>query len=116
MNAYFLNKKQTDVQYKVSCNLRTRMWQVLKGINKSANTLKLLGCSLEEFKKHIESKFQEGMSWENYSRNGWHIDHIIPCDKFDLTIKEQQERCFHYTNLQPLWAHDNLRKNNKIIS
>jgi HNH endonuclease. len=53
------------------------------------------------------------MSWDNYGRDGWHIDHIRPCASFDLTDPEQQRQCFHYTNLQPLWAADNIRKGAK---
>jgi DNA/RNA endonuclease G (NUC1) len=55
------------------------------------------------------------MNWENYGKNGWHIDHIIPCASFDLTDPKQQKNCFHYTNLQPLWAADNIRKSDKIL-
>ena len=57
------------------------------------------------------------MDWENYGfgDNKWHIDHIIPCAAFDLTIPEQQKRCFHYTNLQPLWQRENLSKAKKYI-
>jgi hypothetical protein len=56
------------------------------------------------------------MSWENHGTYGWHIDHIIPCDAFDFTKIEEQKKCFHYTNLQPLWREDNLKKSNKILS
>jgi len=63
---------------------------------------------------HLESKFQEGMSWENYGKNGWHLDHIIPLSAFDLTDPEQLKIACHYTNIQPLWARDNLVKSNKI--
>lgn len=55
------------------------------------------------------------MSWENYGIRGWHIDHIKPCASFDLSIIEEQKECFHYTNLQPLWWHENLAKSDKII-
>ena len=61
-------------------------------------------------KKHIEIQFKEGMSWENHSLNGWHIDHIIPCASFDLTDPDQQKKCFHYTNLQPLEKIENIKK------
>jgi len=63
----------------------------------------LLGCEIQFFKEYLESKFKIGMSWENYGKI-WHVDHIIPCKKFDLQNPEQQKKCFHYTNLQPLWA------------
>ena len=54
------------------------------------------------------------MTWKNYGRNGWHIDHILPCSSFDLTDPEQRRKCFHYTNLQPLWEIDNIRKSDKV--
>lgn len=88
----------------LSCRIR----KVLKGINKSAKTLDLLGCSIEFFRAYLEKQFKPGMTWENYG--AWHVDHKRPCAKFDLTDPAQQRECFHYTNLQPLWALDNLRK------
>lgn len=88
--------------------------------DKSDHTVVLLGCSVGEFKAHLESLFTDGMSWENYGfyRVGeprrWHIDHILPCDSFDLTNPDQQKLCFHYTNLRPLWGDLNISKSNKI--
>jgi hypothetical protein len=97
---------------------RNRMWSVLKGKTKSDTTKKLIGCSIEDLKKHLERQFTKGMSWSNWGRGWnnkgkkqWHVDHIIPCASFDLRITEQQKICFNYSNLQPLWAEDNLRKN-----
>jgi hypothetical protein len=69
-----------------------------------------LGCSIPELKTYLESKFQEGMSWENWGIYGWHIDHIIPLDAFNLTNREEFLKACHYTNLQPLWAEENLKK------
>jgi desulfoferrodoxin (superoxide reductase-like protein) len=63
----------------------------------------------------LEKQFKLGMNWDNYGRSGWHIDHIKPCASFDLTKKEEQLKCFHYTNLQPLWARENLIKSDKIL-
>ena len=71
-------------------------------------------------KQYLEKQFTKGMSWDNYGNpNGdhtscWHIDHIKPCASFDLTQEDQQKECFHYTNLQPLWAIDNLKKGGKF--
>jgi hypothetical protein len=70
----------------------------------------LVGCSYVELRKLIESKFTEGMTWENWSVNGWHIDHIKPLSSFDLTDTEQLKEACSYNNLQPLWAKDNLKK------
>jgi hypothetical protein len=74
----------------------------------------LLGCSIEFLKAHLESKFQPGMSWDNWSHKGWHVDHIVPISAFDLTDEAQLKQACHYTNLQPLWAKDNLKKHAKI--
>jgi hypothetical protein len=72
--------------------------------------MELLGCSISDFRKYLEKQFSEGMTWDNHGFNGWHIDHIKPCASFDLTIPEEQQKCFHYSNMQPLWAQDNLSK------
>ena len=108
-------RRKTDPTFNIKCNLRSRLSTVLKGNKKSATTEKLLGCTYKEARLHLESQFTDGMSWDNYGLFGWHIDHIIPCASFDLSDPEQQRQCFHYTNLQPLWAEDNLRKSDKIL-
>ena len=72
----------------------------------------LLGCTLKELKVYLEDQFVEGMSWENYGE--WEVDHIMPCASFDLTDEVQQQRCFHYSNLQPLFAVENRQKSAKI--
>ena len=77
--------------------------------------INLVGCTPKEFVNHMESKFQAGMSWKNRGLRGWHIDHKIPCKYFQLTKEEEIRKCFHYTNLQPLWAKDNLSKGCKLI-
>jgi hypothetical protein len=87
----------------------------LAGNLKEKNTLELLGCSIENFRLYISSKFVNGMSWENYGYHTWHIDHIIPCWEFDLSDKEQQKKCFHFSNMRPLWAKDNIIKSSKRI-
>ena len=79
---------------------------------KSAHTLELLGCTVEEFRHHLEQQFEPGMTWDNCHK--WHIDHIIPCAYFDLTKEENQRICFNYRNLQPLWARDNSAKQAKV--
>ena len=77
---------------------------------KKGHTLQFLGCSRDDLLKHLEGQFEDGMTWENYGVHGWHIDHIKPCVAFDLTNIAEQAECFHYTNLQPLWAKDNISK------
>lgn len=85
---------------------------------RSAKLREMLGCDMIQLRAHLEAQFKPGMTWENYGRikgvRCWEIDHKIPCIKFDLTIREQQLKCFHFSNLQPLWSVDNLRKNTKI--
>jgi hypothetical protein len=100
---------------RIKRNLRNRIRNAIKTNTKSAHTIELLGCTISELKQHLERQFTYNMTWENYGFKGWHIDHIIPCAIFDLSNQEQQRQCFHYSNLQPLWWYDNLRKYNKII-
>lgn len=113
LKLYYRKKRKTDENYRIANNLRSRIYSALKGMCKSANTSKLLGCSIEFLKKYLEKQFKPGMSWKQ--RNLIHIDHIKPCASFDLTDPKQQAICFHYTNLQPLLAIDNLKKGVKII-
>ena len=112
LNYYYRNKTKTDPIYKFAKNQRRRMWAALKGISKCESTLILLGCSIEECWNHLEQQFEPGMTRDNYGL--WHVDHIIPCASFDLSDPEQQKFCFHYTNLQPLWAIDNMKKGAKL--
>jgi hypothetical protein len=110
---YERKKLKTDINWVLRKRLRARLRAALKGISKSKSTMELLGIShLDFLKTYLECKFKEGMTWEN--RHLWHIDHIKPCSSFDLTKPEEQAKCFHYTNLQPLWASENLSKGNRI--
>lgn len=102
------NREQEKPAFKVARSLRRRIYEVVAKGYKSDSTLSLLGCSYEDLLEHLSSQFADGMSWDNYGQ--WHIDHIRPCASFDLLDPEQQAQCFHYTNLQPLWAKDNLSK------
>ena len=107
-------KKQKNEKLRIISNLRSRISQFIKSkkIHKDNKTLDLVGLSLNELKIHLQSQFKEGMSWENYG--SWHIDHIIPLSSAQTT--EEFNKLCHYTNLQPLWASENLSKGNKIIS
>lgn len=89
-----------------------RIRAALHGVAKSASTSKLLGCTIESFWIYLESKFEEGMTRENYGRV-WEVDHILPCALFDLTRKDHQTRCFHFSNLQPLFGVDNRKKGSR---
>lgn len=108
-------KKSIDPQTKIACNLRSRTSLAISGKYKSGSAIRDLGCSLPELKIYIENQFQEGMSWENYGRDGWNIDHRIPLAKFDLTDREQFLKACNYTNLRPMWATDNFSKNDRIL-
>ncbi len=104
-----------DPGYKCKKMLKNRIYECLK-LNKtikSKRTMELIGCDRDCLVKWLESKFVEGMTWQNHGVRGWHIDHVIPCASFDLTDIEQQKKCFHYTNLQPLWAKQNRIKSDK---
>lgn len=114
---------KTDPAFKISSVLRARLNKALKAKNakKSNKTFELVGCTISFLMGYIESKFTQNMSWENHgvydvNKQTWHLDHIIPCASFNLLEEEEQKKCFHYTNLQPLWAKDNLSKGCKIIN
>ena len=95
--------------------MRKRIVKVLKNqkAKKYYHFNEVIGCGPKELKEYLERKFRRGMTWENYSLKTWHIDHIKACSKFDLTKEEEQRKCFHYSNLQPLWATDNIQKGNR---
>jgi hypothetical protein len=109
---YTINRYHNDPVFKIKMNLSRRMRGLIKKDGKK--TVDLIGCSINFLKQYLESKFLENMSWSNYGRNGWHIDHILPCSSFNLKDSKQQKKCFHYTNLQPLWEVDNIRKSDKV--
>jgi plasmid maintenance system antidote protein VapI len=112
---YEKNRKLTDPEFKLLKTLRSRLACAIKRQNSSKNntTIELLGCSVSFLKGYLAAKFKEGMTWENHGE--WHIDHIKPCASFNLLDEEEQKKCFHYTNLQPLWASENLSKGCKFI-
>jgi len=98
------DRKKNDIQFRLSCNLRSRMHRIIKKNVKVGSVVKNLGCTLDELKIHLENQFINGMTWENYGKGGWEIDHIKPVSLFDLTDRNQFLQACHYTNLQPLWA------------
>lgn len=113
-------KNKHHIIIKKNLSKRTRRALESAGTTKSFATVDMLGCSLKFFKDYLESKFEPGMTWDNYgmvegnTMNGWHIDHILPCKSFNLLDPEEQKKCFHYTNLQPMWGIDNIKKGCKI--
>ena len=119
IKAYLRRRMETDPEFRINYRLKKtlsrRILLALKKGKKSARTLELTGCTLEYLKTHIQSLWLPGMSWGNHGLYGWHIDHKIPVSSFDLTDPDQQRKCFHWTNLQPLWAKDNFSKGAKFI-
>jgi hypothetical protein len=108
-SSYQKKRRSSDLNYRLMGNMRARICNILN--NKTTNTFECIGLDIEEFKNYIQSKFVEGMSWENYGE--WQIDHVYPIS----SGKNEFEICQlnHYTNLRPLWKHENLVKSNKII-
>lgn len=111
----YKERLKSDIQFKLSLYLRTRLRQAIVNNYKSGSAVRDLGCTINELKQYLESKFQDGMTWGNWGRGSgkWNIDHIIPLSQFDLSDREQFKKVCHYTNLQPLWFMDNMRKGNK---
>ena len=110
-NEQFKARRKVDPAFKLKCYYRNRIWFILRQ-KKSHKSKEYLGCSWDELKTHLEKRFQPGMSWDNYGQ--WHVDHIRPCASFDLNDPAQRAICFHFTNLQPLWASDNIAKGARI--
>lgn len=108
---YALNK--ADPQFRISRTCRFRIWKTLRGLRKPSGSSDLVGCTWQELVEYIQSKFEPWMTWDNYGSK-WHVDHIKPCAAFDLSDEKQQQACFHYTNLRPLRAVDNWKKNSKF--
>lgn len=106
-------RRKTDPVFKLKQQLRIRLNTALKRGSIKSSAVKNLGCSIEEFKVYLESKFKPGMTWENWTINGWHIDHIIPLASFDFSDPEQVLVACNFKNLQPLWAAENLKKGAK---
>ena len=116
INAWAREKEATDPSYRILRRLRTRMICALhkQSTGKQASTESLVGCSALDLLKHLEAKFRDEMSWNNYGKL-WEVDHIIPCSSYDLTVQKNCEECFHYSNLQPLLVHENRKKNNLLL-
>jgi len=107
-------ERRKDPVFRMKKNMRFLLWQAIKRtkVSKRSKTIQRLGIPFDQFKIYIESKFQDGMSWDNYGL--WHLDHIKPLASFDLTDERSLNEACHYLNLQPLWAEENQRKHKKI--
>ena len=110
INQQLKTRYETDINFKLSLNIRRRMVKFIK--NKKSGTVESLGCPLIEFKSFIESKFMPNMSWDNYGE--WHLDHIYPLSKVNLQDPAEFAAACHYSNYQPLWAKDNISKRDKV--
>lgn len=105
---YKKNREINNPNFKIANNLRTRLWYAIKNKQKIGSAVDDLGCTIEELKIYLEKQFQKDMTWDNYGE--WHIDHIKPLSLFDLTNDKELKEASDPSNLQPLWAEDNLRK------
>ena len=116
---YARRKRREDLQFAVKGRLRCRVRSAIRNhaggmAVKMSTTMDLVGCSPCKLIARLESLFTPEMSWEHFKAGEIHIDHIKPCSSFDLTKESEQRKCFHYKNLQPLWAKDNLSKGAKV--
>lgn len=107
-------RKMNEPGFAMLCKLRCRLYKALKGASKASTTLELIGISRERLVSYIEQLWEPGMNWDNYGIGGWELDHKRPCAAFDLSKSEQQRACFHYTNLQPMWAWENHAKRHTV--
>ena len=110
-----LERSRNDPLFRLRNNLARKIHHALtdQSTRKDDFTLELVGCNIQELKKHIEDQFTEGMKWDNYTHEGWHIDHIRPCSSFDFSNKKEVYLCFNWRNLQPLWSLENTAKGDK---
>ena len=109
-------KKRREKPYeKLASTIRSRIYDYFKHDYSSIRTEDLLGITMKELKVYLEKQFKTGMTWENYGFYGFHIDHIRPLSSFDFTKPEERKKAFHYTNLQPLWAKENMSKGAKYL-
>ena len=110
---YFQWILESSPKRRVAHYLRKRLRSAIKNGQKTGSAVQDLGCTLNEFIIHIEEQFEKEMNWNNWGNGGWHLDHIAPLASFDLTERTQFLVAAHYTNYQPLWAADNIRKGSK---
>jgi hypothetical protein len=106
----YRRRRRLEPQYRLADSLRNRLNRAIHGSYRGGSAVRDLGCTIPELINYLESKFQPGMNWANWGIKGWHIDHIKPLSSFNLSDPEQVRIACHYTNLQPLWATDNLSK------
>ena len=117
LRKYRNEKYKTDIKLKINCIIRSAINKSLKGNKNGKHWENLVGYTLEDLIRHLEAQFKDGMTWNNHGRNGWHIDHKIPISLFNITSTKSKgfEKCWELSNLQPLWAKENLEKHNKLF-
>lgn len=112
--AYYKKRYAEDPAYALALVTRARVNQALRAAvgnpGKARPSMDLLGCSAEDYRVYLEGLFEPGMSWDNWSPDGWHVDHVRPLASFDLSTEEGQRAAFHFTNTRPLWSKANLSK------
>jgi len=113
--AWHRSRRRTCPEFKIAQYIRNRINQALRGKRKASSAFLLVGCSPDELRNHLESKFEPGMSWDNWGmgENDWQIDHVRPLASFPLSDPEQQKLAFHFSNLKPEWAKLNSSKNSE---
>jgi hypothetical protein len=116
INSRRVQRKAEDPQFKMAVNLRGRLGAAVKNNSKAGSAVRDLGCTILELRSYLESKFQLGMTWENWGKGKgkWNIDHIMPLAAFDLTNRQHAILACYYLNLQPLWFEENLTKHSKL--
>jgi hypothetical protein len=120
LSAWQKKKTEQDPSFAEYRRIMARMHRAMRKhlagrrVTAASRIVQLLGCDWLHFVAHIEAQFQPGMTWQNHGQSGWHFDHIVPLSAFDLTDEEQLRKGCHYTNVQPLWAADNIRKGGKV--
>jgi len=113
----YMNKRYKDSkEFRILTRLRNRTREAVRKYHskKKKTTIDYLGCSIEQLCSYLESLFYDDMCWDNVAK--WDIDHKVPCSSFDLSKESDRQKCFHYTNLQPMWRLENIKKSNKLIS
>lgn len=116
LNAYQTRRYREDINFKLGVLLRRRLSDAIRKGFKGGSAVRDLGCSIEKLKEHLESKFTDGMTWDNHGhgRDKWNIDHIMPMAAFQLESRQHVLLACNYLNLQPLWFIENVRKSNRI--
>lgn len=113
-NEWCRNYYKNNINHRIAVSMRNSLSKCVKGLVKYGKAMVLLGCTVDEFKLHIESLWVEGMTWDNYGVGGWSFDHIKPIAAFDLSQESEQRECFHWSNFQPMWLLDNISKNSRF--